>query len=228
MYAYTSILAALIAARQHRAGLPHRRVDAREHGRVDELPAVLRLSTARAPPPRAGAAHATIYPVRPVPRRRRQDGDAGPAERARMGGCSASKVLQQPELAADPRFASNARAHGSARRAARDHRRRLFATLTRRAGRSQRLDAAQIANARMNDMHDVWAHPQLKARERWVDVGTPAGDDPRAAAAGRARRVCAAHGPGAGAGPAHRRHPAPSSATAATPSPRCAARRHAI
>ena len=37
------------------------------------------------------------------------------------------------------------------------------------------LDAAQIANARMNGMHDVWQHPQLRERRRWVDVDTPAG-----------------------------------------------------
>ena len=24
-------------------------------------------------------------------------------------------------------------------------------------------------------MHDVWAHPQLEARERWREVGSPAG-----------------------------------------------------
>ena len=41
-----------------------------------------------------------------------------------------------------------------------------------------RLDAAQIANARMNDMAGLWAHPQLKARERWRDVGSPAGAVP--------------------------------------------------
>ena len=38
-----------------------------------------------------------------------------------------------------------------------------------------RLDAAQIANARVNDMHDVWDHPQLRARHRWREVGTPVG-----------------------------------------------------
>jgi itaconate CoA-transferase len=41
-----------------------------------------------------------------------------------------------------------------------------------------RLDEAQIANARMNDMAGLWAHPQLKARDRWVGVGSPAGDIP--------------------------------------------------
>ncbi len=39
----------------------------------------------------------------------------------------------------------------------------------------RRLDAAQIANARVNDMREVWEHPQLRARARWVDVDTPAG-----------------------------------------------------
>jgi itaconate CoA-transferase len=27
----------------------------------------------------------------------------------------------------------------------------------------------------MNDMHEVWDHAQLSARNRWVDVDTPAG-----------------------------------------------------
>jgi crotonobetainyl-CoA:carnitine CoA-transferase CaiB-like acyl-CoA transferase len=38
-----------------------------------------------------------------------------------------------------------------------------------------RLDTAQIANARMNDMPDVWSHPQLRERNRWVSVDSPAG-----------------------------------------------------
>ena len=41
-----------------------------------------------------------------------------------------------------------------------------------------RLDDAQIANAQVNDMHDVWAHPQLRARNRWREVDTPAGAVP--------------------------------------------------
>ncbi|MFZ9411488.1 MAG: CoA transferase, partial [Burkholderiaceae bacterium] len=28
------------------------------------------------------------------------------------------------------------------------------------------------------DMHDLWNHPQLKARKRWVTVDTPAGPIP--------------------------------------------------
>ncbi len=38
-----------------------------------------------------------------------------------------------------------------------------------------RLDRAQIANARMNDMAGLWAHPQLQARSRWRQVESPAG-----------------------------------------------------
>ena len=50
----------------------------------------------------------------------------------------------------------------------------VFASLTAEQV-VQRLDDAQIGNARMNDMHDLWAHPQLAARDRWRDVDTPAG-----------------------------------------------------
>ena len=38
----------------------------------------------------------------------------------------------------------------------------------------QRLEQAQIANANVSTMADVWAHPQLQARDRWVDIGTSA------------------------------------------------------
>ncbi|MFP5406455.1 MAG: CoA transferase, partial [Gammaproteobacteria bacterium] len=42
----------------------------------------------------------------------------------------------------------------------------------------ERLELAQIANAQVNSMADVWAHPQLRARHRWVDVQTPTGPVP--------------------------------------------------
>jgi itaconate CoA-transferase len=85
-------------------------------------------------------------------------------------------VLQLPELATDPRFNSNA-----ARTAARDALRAIivdvFAKLTAEQV-IERLEAAPIANAHMNTMHDMWEHPQLKARGRWLEVGTPAGPLP--------------------------------------------------
>ena len=82
------------------------------------------------------------------------------------------QVLGQPGLATDERFASNTK-----RTVARDALRAIivsaFASLIA-AQVVERLDAAGIANARMNDMHEVWADPQLAARHRWVEVGTPA------------------------------------------------------
>ncbi len=38
-----------------------------------------------------------------------------------------------------------------------------------------RLDRAQIANARLNSMQEFWEHPQLEARQRWREVGSPVG-----------------------------------------------------
>jgi itaconate CoA-transferase len=40
----------------------------------------------------------------------------------------------------------------------------------------ERLEAADIANARLNDMAQFWRHPQLEARGRWAKVGSPSGD----------------------------------------------------
>lgn len=41
-----------------------------------------------------------------------------------------------------------------------------------------RLEAAQIANAQVNTMREVWAHPQLQARNRWTTVDTAQGEIP--------------------------------------------------
>jgi crotonobetainyl-CoA:carnitine CoA-transferase CaiB-like acyl-CoA transferase len=125
-----------------------------------------------APPPRAGAAHATIFPYGPFP-----TGDGKTVmlgvQNEREWQVFCAQVLQQPALASDERFASNAR-----RVAAREELRAIIVDALSSLSAEQlvaRLDAAQIANARVNDMHDVWAHPQLRARERWTEVGTPAG-----------------------------------------------------
>ena len=52
-----------------------------------------------------------------------------------------------------------------------------FAALTA-AQVVERLEQAGIANARVNEMADLWEHPQLQARQRWRTVGTPQGDVP--------------------------------------------------
>ncbi|MNL42510.1 formyl-coenzyme A transferase [compost metagenome] len=84
-----------------------------------------------------------------------------------------AQVLRQATLAEDARFISN-----SQRTANRDALRDLivaaFADLSIEQV-TQRLEDAQIANARANDMAGVWAHPQLQARARWSQVDSPAG-----------------------------------------------------
>lgn len=128
-----------------------------------------------APPPRTGAAHATISPYGPFPA-----GDGKTVmlglqnEREWVAFCE--QVLQRPELAADPRFSSNSR-----RVAARQELQAIIVEVCSHLSAEQlvaRLDDAQIANARMNEMREVWEHPQLKARGRWTEVDTPAGKVP--------------------------------------------------
>ena len=84
-----------------------------------------------------------------------------------------AKVLMQPALATDPRFTGNAR-RVAEREALRAIIVETFAPLTAQQV-VERLEAAQIANARVNTRHEVWAHPQLNARGRWREVGSPAG-----------------------------------------------------
>jgi itaconate CoA-transferase len=80
-------------------------------------------------------------------------------------------VLSRPELADDPRFATNA-----ARVAARGELDREIeaALATRSPGEVlELLDAAQIANARLNTVGDLLTHPQLE--HRWTEMESPAG-----------------------------------------------------
>ncbi len=127
------------------------------------------------PPPRAGAAHATIYPYGPFP--------AGDGKTVMLGLQNerewqefCRRVLERPDLADDPRFAANAR-----RVAARDELHAIIVGIFGKLTAEQviaRLEAAQIANAHVNTMADVWAHPQLQARGRWTQVETPQGAVP--------------------------------------------------
>src|SRR5919108_2186495 len=174
MYAYTNILAALLQRGRTGRG---------QHIDVSMLEALTEWTSyplyyafdSAPPPPRTGAAHATIYPYGPFP-----TGDGGTVmmglqnEREWVNFCEI--VLQRPELATDPRFTGNAN-----RVAERDTLRQIivdaFAPLTAPQV-LERLEAAKIANARVNTMHEVWEHPQLAARGRWREVGTPAGPVP--------------------------------------------------
>ena len=84
-----------------------------------------------------------------------------------------TRILERPELATDPRFASNV--------ARRENRAALTALIEADfAARSvaevvERLDRAGIANGRLNGPRELWEHAQLQARDRWREVATPAG-----------------------------------------------------
>ena len=83
------------------------------------------------------------------------------------------KVLGRPELARDERYDSNTKRTGR-RAEMMEVFQSVFSTITA-AELVQRLDAAGIANGRLNTPADVWEHPQLEARDRWRTVDHPGG-----------------------------------------------------
>ena len=174
MYAFSNILAALIERQKTGKG---RRIDISMLEALGEwmsYPLYYAFDGA-APPARTGASHATIYPYGLF---RAGDGNTVllglQNEREWVAFCEF--VLRRPELAREERFAGNAR-----RNAARQELEAIidatFASLSA-AEVIERLEQANIANARANDMDALWAHPQLQARARWRNVGTPRGEVP--------------------------------------------------
>ena len=181
MYAYTGILSALLLRGKTGQG---------SHIDVSMLESLAeRMSypmyyayDGAPPPPRTAASHASIYPYGPF-----AAGDGGTVmlglQNEREWKLFCDVALQNPALATDPRFDSNARRN--------QHRDALTAIILDTFSRLTtaevlaRLDAAPIANARMNDMAGLWAHPQLAARGRWATVGTQAGDIPAMLPPGR-------------------------------------------
>ncbi|WP_025602095.1 CaiB/BaiF CoA transferase family protein [Burkholderia sp. WSM2230] len=172
MYAYTGILSALLQRGLTGEG---------SHVEISMLEALAEWMgfpmyyayDDQQPPSRNGAAHATIYPYGPF--------TAGDGRVVMLGlqnerewkvFCDA--VLLNPALATDPRFDANVRRS--------EHRAELkavieaaFAGLTAQEVIA-RLDEAQIANAAVNQVGDLWTHPQLRARERFRTIDSPAGE----------------------------------------------------
>jgi crotonobetainyl-CoA:carnitine CoA-transferase CaiB-like acyl-CoA transferase len=171
MYAYTNILAALLQRGKTGKGSS---IDVSMLESLGEwMGYPLYYAFDGAPPPaRSGASHATIYPYGPF-----KTGDGGTVmlglqnDREWVQFCEV--VLENAALGNDERFDKNFKRH--------DKRDELLAIIDACFGELTtaqvitRLDQAQIANARLNDMAGLWQHEQLKARQRWVDVQTPAG-----------------------------------------------------
>lgn len=171
MYAYTGILTALIQREKTGEG---------SHIDISMLESLVEWMSqpmyyafdGAEPPARTGASHASVYPYGPFP-----FGDGTMVmlgvQNEREWAAFCEIVLERPELCNDPRFVSP-----EGRSASRDELYIIICETFSRQPRQEmmaRLERARIATSNLNDMHAVWAHPQLKARGRWTEVGTPAG-----------------------------------------------------
>ena len=180
MYAYSSILAALLERGQTGKGA-HLDVSMFE-ATVEWMGFPLYYAYDGAePPPRAGAAHATIYPYGPFVTGDEQVVMMG-IQNDREWRSFCALFLDAPDLADRPAYATNA--------ARSDNRDELGALIAERfaaltgAEATEALARIPVAYARVNSMRDVWEHPQLTARGRWHDIETPTSPIPSLAPPG--------------------------------------------
>ncbi len=123
-------------------------------------------------PQRSGASHASIAPYGPFA--------CADGERVFLGIQNEREwvifcetVLDDAALASDARFRTN-----SLRVEYRDDLTMLIEAVFADAAADElleRLETAGIANARLRDLAGLAAHPQLAARDRWREVGSPGG-----------------------------------------------------
>lgn len=174
MYAYSNILAALLQRGKTGKGSSIDVSMLESLGEWMGFPLYYAFEGA-SPPPRNGASHATIYPYGPF-----KAGDGGTVmlglqnDREWVQFCEV--VLEDLDLSKDERFDKNFK-----RNEKREDLLSIIDACFSKLSAEQitaRLDKAQIANARLNDMHGLWQHEQLKARNRWVDVDSPVGPIP--------------------------------------------------
>jgi crotonobetainyl-CoA:carnitine CoA-transferase CaiB-like acyl-CoA transferase len=170
-YAYSSILAALYQRDRTGRG---QRIDISMLECLTEwtMPPLYTWLGAGRIPARCGARHNMIVPYGVFAC---ADGPVNfSIQNEREWSRFCDQVLERPELAAD--WASN--------QWRLDHRFEVEALIEdrfRRAPRAEilgRLEQAGIANAAVNDIPAVAAHPQLAARRRWAQADSPAGPIP--------------------------------------------------
>ncbi|MFF2809834.1 CaiB/BaiF CoA transferase family protein [Streptomyces sp. NPDC058000] len=171
MYAYSGILTALYE--RERTG----RGSAFEVSMLEALGEWMGYPTyftryGGATPPRSGAEHAAIAPYGPY---RAADGTRVflGVQNEREWAVFCGRVLELPELAADPRFDRNS-ARVTHRAALRERIEERFAHLAA-AEIERRLSDARIAHGRLRDVAEFTGHPQLAARDRWRTVDSPVG-----------------------------------------------------
>jgi itaconate CoA-transferase len=170
MYAYSGILTALLVRKDTGEGTV---VDVALIDALGEWMGYAAYYTeyGGTQPPRTGASHATIAPYGPY---RTCDGSIIVAvHSSREWAEFCDRVLQQSALAQDARFLTNVLRV--------QHREALTEAIESvlehlpAAEVLRRLEAANIANARVNSIQEYLQHPQLAARECWRDVDSPAG-----------------------------------------------------
>ncbi|MBA2714434.1 MAG: CoA transferase [Rubrobacteraceae bacterium] len=123
-------------------------------------------------PPRSGASHASIAPYGPFACSDDEIIFLG-IQNKREWEKFCQIVLERSELAEDARFSSN-----SDRLANRETLDREIEQTFRHLTAEEvieKLEDANIANARLRSVGEFLDHPQLKARDRWREVGSPAG-----------------------------------------------------
>ncbi|MFD5630093.1 CaiB/BaiF CoA transferase family protein [Streptomyces sp. NPDC127072] len=171
MYAFSGVLAALVRRGTTGRGGPVEvsMLDALAEWMGHPLHHVMHGGT---PPARTGLAHAVIAPYDAFP-----TADGGrvllSVQNDREWRRLAQQVLFRPESADDPAFATN-----PARVANRERTDALVAKSLGTLDADEavaRLENAGIACARLRDVREVAEHPQLAARDRWRQVGSPAG-----------------------------------------------------
>jgi itaconate CoA-transferase len=171
MYAYTGILTALYMRERTGEGAAFEVSLLEALGEWMGFPAYF-TAYGGSQPPRTGASHAAIAPYGPF-----EAGDGKAVflglqnEREWVTFCEA--VLGRLELATDPRFDSNSRRVENGEELD-EAIKGAFEDLSSEEVIS-RLDGARIANARMRTVQEFLDHPQLEARGRWREVGSPVG-----------------------------------------------------
>ncbi len=171
MYTYTGVLTALYTRQKTGEGAAFEVSLFEALGEWMGFPAYF-TAYGGTQPPRTGASHAAIAPYGPF-----AAGDGKTVflgiQNEREWASFCEVVLEHPEVATDPRFDSN-----SKRSANIEELRAIIEEVFRDFDADriiERLDAARIANARMNTVQEFVDHPQLAARNRWREVGSPAG-----------------------------------------------------
>jgi itaconate CoA-transferase len=173
LYGYSSILAALLNRTKSGKG---ERIEISMLECLAEwaTPAIYVWQGTGKTPARSGARHNMIVPYGAYPC---ADGIVTFAiQNDREWRRFCCEVLCMPELLDDERFTTNAKRVGQRNELEKTIEKHL-GTLTR-SDVVARLDAAKIANGEINDVAAVARHPQLSARQRWVNVQSPVGEIP--------------------------------------------------